>query len=172
MSVIHDPWPATPDQLLAIIRIQTEIAKLGLDFGGVMGLVVDKALVLVEAEGAVIELAEGDDMVYRAASGLAGGQVGLRVSRQSSLSGLCVETGQPMLCNDSENDPRVDLAACRKVGLRSMLVVPLKHDESVVGVLTGSGHRETHVLAKRGELDMVRINASNGLDRLAGFLNS
>lgn len=44
--------------------------------------------------------------------------------------------------------------------------------ESVVGVLTGSGHRETHVLAKRGELEMVRINASNGLDRLAAFLSS
>ena len=135
MSLVHRPWPATPDQLLAIIRIQTEIAKLGLDFGGVMGLVVDKSLALVEAEGAVIELAEGNDMVYRAASGLAAKQIGLRVRRQSSLSGLCVDTGQPMLCSDAENDPRVDLVACRKVGLRSMLVVPLKHDEAVVGVL-------------------------------------
>lgn len=133
--MVDHPFPATPDQLLAVIHIQTEIAKLGLDLSGVMNLVVDKALALAEAEGAVIELVEGDDMVYRAATGLAGGQLGLRVSRQSSLSGLCVASGKPLMCRDAENDPRVDLAACRKVGLRSMLVVPLKHDEDVVGVL-------------------------------------
>lgn len=46
----------------------------------------------------------------------------------------------------------------------------LKPGESVVGVLTGSGHRETHVLAARGELEMVRISPVDGIDRLAEFL--
>ena len=60
------------EQLLDIINIQTEIAKLGLDLGGVMSLVVEKTLALVGADGAAIELAEGEDMVYRAASRIAG----------------------------------------------------------------------------------------------------
>ena len=123
------------DQLLAIIRIQTEIAKLGLDLGGVMALVVEKVLTLVRADGAVIELAEGSEMVYRAATGIASPQLGLRLNRKGSLSGLCVESGHPLLCSDSDSDPRVDQAACRRIGLRSMLVVPLKHGEAVVGVL-------------------------------------
>jgi diguanylate cyclase (GGDEF)-like protein len=38
-------------------------------------------------------------------------------------------------CDDSETDCRVDLEACRKVGLRSMVVVPLRHQDTVVGVL-------------------------------------
>jgi threonine synthase len=42
-------------------------------------------------------------------------------------------------------------------------------DESVVAVLTGSGHRETHILAARDDLEMVRITPANGLDRLAEF---
>ena len=48
----------------------------------------------------------------------------------------------------------------------------IKRNESVVGVLTGSGHRETHVLAARGQLEMVRITPRNGLDRLAAFISA
>ena len=82
-----------------------------------------------------MELAEGDEMVYRAASGMAARLLGLRLKRASSLSGLCVETNEALRCDDSETDPRVDREACRKVGLRSMVVAPLVHDGTAVGVL-------------------------------------
>lgn len=42
--------------------------------------------------------------------------------------------------------------------------------QSVVGVLTGSGHRETHVLVERGETAVERIMAADGEARLARFL--
>ena len=45
-------------------------------------------------------------------------------------------------------------------------------EHSVVAVLTGSGHRETHVLAARGDPDVVRITPANGLDRLADFIQT
>jgi threonine synthase len=45
-------------------------------------------------------------------------------------------------------------------------------DDAVVAVLTGSGHRETHVLAARDELAVVRVTPANGLDRLAEFIQS
>jgi threonine synthase len=44
--------------------------------------------------------------------------------------------------------------------------------DSVVAVLTGSGHRETHVLAARDEVEVVRITPANGLDRLADFIQA
>jgi diguanylate cyclase (GGDEF)-like protein len=125
----------TPAQLLAIIRTQTEIAKLGLDLQGVMQVVAREAQALAGASGAVVELAEGDEMVYRAVSGIASNQLGLRLRRDSSLSGLTVQMGTPLRCDDCEIDPRVDREACRRVGLRSMVVVPLSHDDAVVGVL-------------------------------------
>ena len=74
-------------------------------------------------------------MVYRAASGTAEPQLGLRLNRSGSMSGLCVETQQILRCDDSDTDCRIDREACRKVGLRSMLVVPLKHLDTTVGVL-------------------------------------
>lgn len=123
------------EQLLAVIGIQTEIAQLGRDLDGVMTLVARRAQALTGATGAAVELAEGDAMVYRAATGIAAPQLGLRIARDGSLSGLCVREGIPLACDDSERDPRVDRESCRKVGLRSMIVVPLGHHGEVVGVL-------------------------------------
>ncbi len=125
----------TQAQLLEVISIQSEIARLGLDLGGVMSLIAERTLLLVGADGAAIELAEGDEMVYRAASGIAKSMLGLRLRIASSMSGLCVTSGEIQRCDDSETDSRVDRAASRQVGLRSMLVMPLKHDEQIVGVL-------------------------------------
>lgn len=125
----------TQEQLMQVISIQTEIAKLGLDLGGVMQFVVEQTLPLIEADGAAIELAEDGEMVYRAAAGIAGSQLGLRLRIDASLSGQCVMCGETLSCSDSETDPRVDRLACQKVGLRSMIVMPLKHRGVTVGVL-------------------------------------
>ncbi len=125
----------SPDRLLDVIRVQTEIVQLGIDLDKVMSLVVEKSQALTGSQGGVIELAEGDEMVYRAVSGLAKSQLGLRLNRATSLSGACISTGTPLSCRDSESDPRVDRDACRRVGLRSMIVVPLKQEEAVIGVL-------------------------------------
>ena len=123
------------ERLLEVIRTQTDIAKLGLDLGGVMALVAERAQALTQAVGAVVELAEGGDMVYRAATGVAGAHLGMRLAQNSSLSGLCIREGQPLQCPDAETDARVDREACRRIGLRSMIVVPLRHHDAVVGVL-------------------------------------
>lgn len=123
------------DQLVAIIRVQTEMARHGLDLAQVMSYVVERALDLVKADGAVIELAENDEMVYRAVSGVASGQLGLRLNLRSSLSGLCVLSGEIKRCNDTETDDRVDRVACRRMSIRSMVAVPLVHSGTTVGVL-------------------------------------
>ena len=123
------------DQLVAIIRIQTEMARHGLDLAQVMSVVVDRALDLVKADGAAIELAENDEMVYRAVSGIASGQLGLRLKLASSLSGLCVLSGEITRCIDTETDNRVNRIACRRMHVRSMVAIPLVHSGMTVGVL-------------------------------------
>lgn len=125
----------TRKQLIQVINIQTEIAKLGLDLGGVMQYVVEQVLSLIDADGGAIELAEDGEMVYRAAAGIATDQLGLRLKIDASLSGLCVMTGDTLSCADTETDPRVDRIACQQVGLRSMIVMPLKHRGITVGAL-------------------------------------
>jgi len=126
------------EALLKIIDVHSEVAQLGLDLPGVMSLVVNRTLELVDADAAVIELAEGEDLVYRAVAGMAQSQLGARVRRNGSLSGTSLELTQPLICEDAEADPRVDLDACRRVGVRSMVVIPLMHLGETVGVLKAS----------------------------------
>lgn len=123
------------EKLLTLLRIQTEIAQLGPDLDGVISLVARRAQSLTGATGAAVELVEGDQMVYRAATGTAAPQLGLSLDRTGSLSGLCVAQGIALCCDDAELDPRVDRDACRRVGLRSMIVVPLLHGGIAVGAL-------------------------------------
>lgn len=135
MNTHYKNTALSPSTLLEVIKIQTEIARMGLDLGAVMQLVTQQTQELTKAAGAIVEFAEGEEMVYRAAAGIAEPQLGLRLKRFGSLSGQCVHEGQILRCDDSESDPRVDREACRKVGLRSMIVVPLKHNDATVGVL-------------------------------------
>ncbi len=79
---------------------------------------------ITHATGAVVELAEDGDMVYRAVSGEASHFLGLRLKTANSLSGLCITQNATLYCQKSENNKRVDREACRRVGLRSMAVVP------------------------------------------------
>jgi diguanylate cyclase (GGDEF)-like protein len=120
---------------LEIIQTQTDIAKSGLELDEVMALVCQRSQLLTGASGGVVELVEGDEMVYRAASGIAEPQLGLRLHKLGSLSGLCIKRGEILYCSDSNTDDRVDKAACIKVGLRSMIVVPLNYLDATVGVL-------------------------------------
>jgi len=129
------------ESLLDIIDIHNEVAQLGLDLQGVMALVVQRTVELVHADAAVLELVEGEDLVYRAVAGAALKQLGTRVRRNGSLSGTCLELNQTLICADAEADPRVDLDACRRVGVRSMVVVPLVHQGETVGVLKASSGR-------------------------------
>ena len=125
----------THEKLLEIIRIQNEIDRIGSDLGDVMTFVVEQTLSLIHADGAIIELAEGDDLVCRSVSGIAQDKLGLKLLLQGSLSGMCVGTGVSLRCDDSESDLRVDREACRSMGLRSMIVIPLKNDAMTIGVL-------------------------------------
>lgn len=125
----------THAQLKAIIQAQREITRFGLDLNAVMSLVLERTQAMTDANSAAIELVAGNDIIYRAVSGAANHMLGLRLHIDKSLSGTCVRERQLIRCDDSEADPRVDLEACRAVGLRSMIVAPLEHHDDTVGVI-------------------------------------
>jgi diguanylate cyclase (GGDEF)-like protein/PAS domain S-box-containing protein len=122
-------------RLNEIITTQTMLAKANLDLDAFINLVVERMAMLTLATGTVVEMLEGDEMVYKAAAGTLSEHLGLRLSKNSSLSGLCIQSREVLNCIDTENDPRVDIAACRAIGVRSMVVAPLFDAGNPVGVL-------------------------------------
>jgi signal transduction histidine kinase len=122
-------------RLSAIIATQYEIATAACNFTEVMTLIAKRTQKLTRAKGAAIELIERDELVYRVGTGMASRHVGLRLAIASSLSGECMRRNETLRCDDTESDPRVNREACRKIGLRSMVVVPLYHRGGAVGVL-------------------------------------
>jgi diguanylate cyclase (GGDEF)-like protein len=126
---------AQADRLRAIIRTQTEIVSADLDSAEVMRLVAQRAQELTGASAGVIEVPDRDEMVYTVTTGDATPYLGIRLDRDSSLSGLALDLDQVLHCNDTEVDPRIDRAASRRVNARSMIAVPLRHGGDAVGVL-------------------------------------
>ena len=122
-------------QLREIIRTQTEIATSDLDPKAIMQLIAERAQQLTRASSGVIELAEGEEMVYAVTTGEATPYLGTSLKRATSLSGLSVREGRVLRSDDTGSDPRVDAAACRRVNAASMICVPLAHQGETVGVL-------------------------------------
>ena len=139
-------------KLLEIIQIQSAIARQGMDLSDVINQVVLHSQRLTNSDGAAIELAEKNDMVYRAASGKAESFLGLRLARGTSISGLCITLKQSLNCRDTETDDRVNRQATRALGIRSMIVMPLYHDNIAVGVLKVMSDTPDHYNAEDTEV--------------------
>jgi len=99
-----------------------------------ISIIAEKAQVLTGATGAAIALRRGNEIICRARTGRTAPDVGVRLQTDSGLSAECVRSGEVMLCNDAESNPRVDWATCRRMGVRSILAAPLRHFQRTLGV--------------------------------------
>ncbi len=101
----------------------------------VLQLVAERAVAITGANGLAIALAENNEIVLRASAGTIKPDVGARIDRDSAFSGACFRTAQIVRCDDTETDPRVNSQACRALGARSMVAVPLCGRRRVIGLL-------------------------------------
>jgi N-acetylmuramoyl-L-alanine amidase len=101
----------------------------------VLQLVAARALAITGADGVAIALAEGDAIVCRASVGSIAPGTGVRLDPNAGFSGECLVSGRIVRCDDADSDPRVNLQACRRLGVRSMLAVPLSAKQTVMGLL-------------------------------------
>ena len=93
-----------------------------------------QACLATGATGAAIALVRGDKMVCQATAGPDAPSIGEYLDPRAGLSGFCVQTRQLQQCNDTQTDPRVDAEACRRLGVRSVVVLPLIDGDELFGV--------------------------------------
>lgn len=99
-----------------------------------IGVIAERAQALTGATGAAIALRSGDEVICRARAGRTAPDVGIRLQTDSGISAECLRRGEVVLCNDAENDPQVDLASCRRLGVRSILAAPLRQFQRTLGI--------------------------------------
>jgi TonB family protein len=116
---------------------------------------LEQARLATGATGAAIALVRGAEMVCRATTGPDAPDVGVCLDPRIGLSGSCIQTRQLQQCNDTETDPRVDFEACRSLGIRSIVVLPLMDGNDLFGVF--------EILSSRpnafGELELHSLKA-------------
>ena len=152
----------------ALLDLQRAVTTSAFGVANPTAAVLDAAArhvlaVIPAAMASVLETVERDAtgqevLHYRAAAGTLAGYVGVNIPRAGSLSGRCMDEGRPLICNDVETDPRVHLAAARRLNIRSMIVVPIPRGGVNVGVLKVASS-ETNAFT---EADTVAVQLAIG----------
>jgi putative methionine-R-sulfoxide reductase with GAF domain len=88
-------------------------------------LLVERAQYITGATGTALALPQGEEMVCRASAGASAPAVGARLQVRSGLTGESIARRQLLRCDNAEADPRVNLEACRALGIASIVVLPL-----------------------------------------------
>lgn len=122
--------PAMRDAMHSVV----EISHQEFDLEPAISVIAERAQALTGATGSAIALRAGNEIICRARTGRTAPDLGVRLQTDSGVSGECVRTGEVILCNDAESNPRVDLTACRRLGVRSILAAPLRHFRRTLGV--------------------------------------
>lgn len=134
-----------PERLLSIIELQNAIIAAGFNADEVMNVVVERAATLTGAAGSAVALAEGEDIVTRAASGSVRATVGKRVAKTASASARAVTEGKPVQTGD-------------------VLAVPLLYGENAVGYLevtsskTGFSDDDTETLRLLAQIVAIALH--------------
>jgi len=128
------------ERFSTIIAMQRQMAGSANDRTAVLHQIAERSREIFQADGTAIDLLEQGELVSRTATGIATQHVPVWLGIAASVARECFHTGEIFRCDDTQADSRVDRAACRKVGLRAMLVVPFHHDGSAAGVLKVLSH--------------------------------
>src|SRR5262245_51860542 len=127
-----------------------------------LAVIAQRAQAFTNASGTAIALSEGnaDEIICRARSGSSAPDVGTALRVEGSFTGICIQSGKELRCDDAETDTRVDTGAIRALGIRSMVVTPIKDEGKVVGVLavfapTPHAFTITHVAVLKTMADQI-----------------
>jgi putative methionine-R-sulfoxide reductase with GAF domain len=119
----------------ASATVQYEFSSLGTDLTAALRLIGERARSLTRGTSAAIALVHKGAVMCRASVGESAPALGTRLDVKSGLSGECFREGKTLRCDDAENDPRVDLESCRRLGVRSILAAPVRYERDTVGLL-------------------------------------
>jgi GAF domain-containing protein len=97
--------------------------------------IVQQALRATHATGAAIALKQQGALICRASAGDFASEFSNLIDTESGFTGVCTSSATMQLCSNTALDSRVDADACRKLGISAIIVVPLLHQDRLVGLI-------------------------------------
>jgi GAF domain-containing protein len=98
--------------------------------------IVQETLQATRATGAAIAIKQQGELICRAAEGDFASEIGAMINTRSGFTGVCTSSGTMQFCSNAALDSRVDADACRKLGVGAIIVVPLLHQDQLLGLIT------------------------------------
>ena len=151
--------PGKPDAAAIFSMLREAVASGRFEIDMILGAIAEAAQTLTAATGAAVAMRREGVMICRGRSGMTAPSLGAQLSINTGLSGDCLRTGKTLRCDDTEKDYRADPDACRRMGLRSIVAVPLNGPRGSIGILEVFSNRPSAFSDKHVEI----------LDRLAGM---
>jgi TonB family protein len=143
----------------------------------VLNEIVEQACLATGATGAAIVLERDGEMVCRASSGPTAPALGMRLDAASGLTGECMKTHQTQRCEDVLADERADVEASVRLGVRSVMVMPLLRGTEPGGELLGvfelfSSRPAAFGERDEGTLEVLAGRTLSNLERAARSLEA
>lgn len=158
-----------------LLQVQQRISSLDMSLPEVLQLVADTVLRQTLARGAVVELLQGDQLVAQASSGDLVRPPGHLLAVEQSLLWPVLREGRTVVCNDTEAEGWDMRSLPHRQGVRSVMAVPLRTPQGVVGSLKVMSDR-TNAFARRDIAHLEILTESLGamvqLRHVAGQLRA
>jgi serine phosphatase RsbU (regulator of sigma subunit) len=131
------------------------------DFEHIMANAFEEGVRALGADAGAVEIREDGFWVLRYQYGFPPNVVGDRLTdEQAPLMALAAASRSPVIVNDTENDPRVNLQTMRGYGIRSIEFVPLVVSDTVIGGLSFNYMNRLHTFTDT-EIDfLTKLGAS------------
>jgi TonB family protein len=150
--------PTQPSDNRALLEILRQALASGTQSGdSILQATADAARALTGAGGVAIALRTKAEILCRARSGEIAPELGSPLNVDSGISGECLRSATVLICNDAETDHRVDPVVCRALGIRSIVVVPLRGQMGMAGVMSAFSARPSAF--ESAQIDLVRALA-------------
>jgi hypothetical protein len=121
--------------LSALIGMQQFLRSQEFDLSRAMQMIVERTLTVSAASGVAIALLQGNELVYRAASGTAVNDVGRHVPAVLSVSCRDEVRREILRVENAQTDSRVQADVCRQFGAKALLMLPIYGHDALIGTL-------------------------------------
>jgi diguanylate cyclase (GGDEF)-like protein len=172
------------ERLLAVIELQNAIAAAAMTADEVIHIVTERAASLTGGT-ALLAVAEGDEVAYRAVAGAVKLPADMRVARAEMFARACLDDRIPLRVDDVATTEPVVRDRFGKLGVTSFAAVPLLYGEAAVGVLATLGAKpftdaDTDTLRLLGTIVAIALHRAytypkprvdNHFDALTGLAN-